>query len=76
MQLPGGDNAGPGSDIFRLELMSEKKETPLEKMKVNGTIFELNFIFSQIFISDWTRTISFTLCTKFHLLDLVFFQSI
>ena len=54
MQVLGSDNAGPGSDIFGLELMSERKETFLEKMKANGTIFELNFIWSQIFISEWT----------------------
>ena len=52
MQVPGSDNAGPGSDILGPELMSEGKETLLEKMKANGTIFELNFILSQIFISE------------------------
>ena len=46
MQVPGGDNAGPGRDILGPELMSEEK--------ANGTIFELNFIFLQIFISEWT----------------------
>ena len=54
MQVPGGDNAGPQRDILQPELMSEEKETLLEKMKANGTIFELNFILSQIFISEWT----------------------
>ena len=43
MQVPGGGNAGPGSDILRPELMLEEKETFLEKMKANGTIYELNF---------------------------------
>ena len=37
MQIPVGDNACPESDILRPELMSEEKETPLEKMKANGT---------------------------------------
>ena len=32
MQVPGSDNAGPGSDILGPELMSEGKETLLEKM--------------------------------------------
>ena len=31
MQVPGGDNAGQGSDIVGPELMSEGKETLLEK---------------------------------------------
>ena len=44
MKVPGGDNAGPGSDILRPDLMSEEKETLLEKMKANGTIFEVNFL--------------------------------
>ena len=39
MQVPGCDNTGPGSDTLGLELMSEGKETFLEKMKANGTIF-------------------------------------
>ena len=55
MQVPGSDNAGPGSDILGPELMSEGKETLLEKRKANGTIFEMNFILSQIFISEWTH---------------------
>ena len=46
MQVPGGGNVGPGSDILRPELMLEEKETLLEKMKAIGTIFELNFIVS------------------------------
>ena len=57
MQVPGSDNAGPGRDILGLELMSEGKETVLEKMKANGTIFELNFILSQIFIFEWTLSL-------------------
>ena len=57
MQAPGSDNAGPGRDIFGLELMSEGKETLLEKMKANGTIFELNSMLSQIFISEWTLSL-------------------
>ena len=47
MQVPGSNNAGPGSDILGPELMSEEKETLLEKMKATGRIFELNFILSQ-----------------------------
>ena len=57
MQVPGCDNAGPGSDILLPELMSEEKETHLEEMKANGTIFELNFILSQIFIYEWTLSL-------------------
>ena len=58
MQAPGSDNAGPGSDILGPELMLEGKETLVEKMKVNGTIFELNIILSQIFISEWTLSLT------------------
>ena len=58
MQVPGSDNAGPGSDILGPELMSEGKETLLEKMKANSTIFELNFILSQTFISEWTLSLT------------------
>ena len=57
MQVPGSDNVGPGSDILGLELMSEGKETLLEKMKANGTIFELNSMLSHIFISEWTLSL-------------------
>ena len=52
MQVPGGDNAGPGSDILWPELMLEVIETLLEKMKANGTLFEFKFIFSEIFITE------------------------
>ena len=38
MQVPGSDNAGPGSDILWSEFMLEGKETLLEKKKANGTI--------------------------------------
>ena len=41
MQFPGGENAGPESDILLPELMSEGKETLLKKMKANGKSFEL-----------------------------------
>ena len=34
--------------------MSEGKETLLENMKTNGTLFEFNFILSEIFVSEWT----------------------
>ena len=44
MRVPGGDNAGPRSNILWPELMSEGKETLLEKKKANGTIFGSNFI--------------------------------
>ena len=47
MQVPGGDNAGPGSDILWPELMSGGKER-LKKMEANGTMFECSFIFSEI----------------------------
>ena len=57
MQLPGGDNVGPGSDILWPELMSEERETLLEKVKANSTIFELKFISSQIFMSEWTLSL-------------------
>ena len=56
MQVPEGDNVCPGSDIV-LELMSEEKETLLEKKKAYSTIFEFNFIFSQIFICEWTLSL-------------------
>ena len=52
MQLPKGDNAGPGSDILWPDLMSEEEETLLEKTKAHCTIFKLNFILSHIFISE------------------------
>ena len=60
MQVPGSDNAGPGSDILGPELMSKGKETLLEKLKANGTIFELSFILSQIFNSEWTLSLTNT----------------
>ena len=44
MKVYGSDNAGPGSNILWPELMSEGKETLLEKKKANGTIFGSNFI--------------------------------
>ena len=58
MQVPGSDNAGPGSDILWLELMSEGKETLLEKKKVNGTMLESNFILSIIFVSEWALSLT------------------
>ena len=51
MQVPGGDNAGPGSDILWLELMLEGKEPLLGKKKVNGTMLGSNFTLSIIFVS-------------------------
>ena len=54
MQVPGSDNAGPGSDILWPELMSEGKKTLLEKKKANGTILWSNFILSMIIVSECT----------------------
>ena len=54
MQVLGSDNAGPGSDIFGPELMSEGIETLLEPKKANGIMFRSSFILSEIFISEWT----------------------
>ena len=54
MQIPGSDNAGPGSDILGLELRSEGKEKLLEKKKANGIMFGSNFILPENFISEWT----------------------
>ena len=47
----------PGADILWPELMSEGKETLLEKMKANGTLFEFNFILLEFFISEWTLSL-------------------
>ena len=58
MQVPGSDNAGPGRDILGLELMSEGIETLLEPKKANGIMFGSNFILSEIFISEWTLSLS------------------
>ena len=44
MHVPGRDNAGPGSGILGLELMSEGIETFLEKKKANGIMLACNFI--------------------------------
>ena len=57
MQVPGSDNAGPGSDILGLELMSEGIETLLEKNNANGIMFESIFILSENFISEWTLSL-------------------
>ena len=53
-QVNASDNAGPGSDIWGMELRSEGKETLLEKKKTNGIILGCNLILSEIFISEWT----------------------
>ena len=58
MQVPGSDNAGPGSDILGLELMLEGIETLLKEKKENGIMFGSNFILSEIFISEWTLSLS------------------
>ena len=52
MPVPRSDNAGPGSDIFWPELMSEGKETLLVKKKANRTMLGSNFILSISFISE------------------------
>ena len=54
MQVPGSDNAGPGSDI----LWPEENKTLLEKKKANGTMLGLNFILSIIFVSECTLSLS------------------
>ena len=58
MQVPGSDTAGPGSNILGLELMSEGIETLLKKKKANGIMLEASFILSQIFISQWTLSLT------------------
>ena len=50
LQVPGGDIVWP-------ELLSEEKETLLEKKKANVTIFVSNYILSEIFISEWTLSL-------------------
>ena len=62
MQVAGSDNAGPGRDIFGVELMSEGIETLLEKRKANGILFGSNFILSEIFISEWTLSLRVQVC--------------
>ena len=57
MQVPGSDNAGPGSDILGLKFMSEGIEKLLEKKKANGIMFGSSFILSEIFISEWTLSL-------------------
>ena len=56
MQVPGSDDAGPGNDILGPELMSEGKETLLEKK--NDTMLRSNFILSIIFVSEWTLSLT------------------
>ena len=58
MQVPGSDNADPGSDILWPELMPDGKETLLEKKKVNGTMLRYNFILSIIFVSECTLSLN------------------
>ena len=57
MQVPRGNNAGPGSDTVWPKLMSEEKERFLGKKKANVTIFEFNFILPEIFITEWTHSL-------------------
>ena len=59
MQVPGSDNAGPGSDILGLELMSKGIETLLEKKKANGIMFWSNFFLSENFIIEWTLSLKY-----------------
>ena len=76
IQVRGGENAGlrrwlcrsaevimqvPGDDILWPELMSEWKWTLYEKMKANGTMFRYNSIMSEIFISEWTLSLTWLL---------------
>ena len=61
MQIPGSDNAGPGSDILGPELMSEGIETLLEKKIANGIMLGSNFFLSEILISEWTLSLSIRL---------------
>ena len=49
MQVPGSDNAGPGSDSLGLELRSEGKETFLDKKKASGIMLGCKLILSEIF---------------------------
>ena len=49
IKVPGSDNAGHGSHILWPELMSDGKETLLEKKEANSTILGSNFILSIIF---------------------------
>ena len=51
IHVPGSDNTGPGREILWPKLMSEEKETLLDKKKVNGTMLGSKFILSEIFIS-------------------------
>ena len=57
MWVPGSDNTGPGCDILWLELMSEGKETLLEKKKTNNTMLGSNFILCMILVSEWTLSL-------------------
>ena len=82
MQVPGSDNAGPGSDILGLELMSEGIEICLKKKKANGIMFWSNFILSEIFISEWTLSLTILpnlACPDniplFHRISSVFYKS-
>ena len=51
MQALGSDNAGPGSNIWGPELMSEGIETLLKKKKAKDIMLGSNLILSEIFIS-------------------------
>ena len=53
MQVPGGNNAGSGSDIVG----SQEKRTLLEKKKANVTILVSHFILSIIFVSECTLSL-------------------
>ena len=76
MQVPGSDNAGPGSDILWQELMLEVKETLLEKKKANGTVLGSNFILSIIFVSECTLSLRLFTHVNVEVLTVIWFQNL
>ena len=68
MQVPGSDNAGPGSGILGPELMSEGRGTLLEKKKANGIMLGSSFILLKNFISECTLSLRLDVCliTSYH----------
>ena len=67
MQVSGSVIAGPERDILGLELMLEGIETLLEKKKANGIMFGFSFILSEIFISEWTLSLSVPQCVHLNI---------
>ena len=58
-KIRGSNNAGPGSNILWPELiLSEGKETLLEKKKANDSKLGYNFLLLEIFISEGTLYLS------------------